>query len=119
MKPKQPTKGDCIMNIIGNFKLDGENYTGSIQTLPFTGPVTLEPVKERINDDTPDYRMFTVPGRQRGKVHLAGAWKARSQQAGKEYLNLTIDEPSFPAPIYCRLIQFEGQEDYSLVWSRS
>jgi uncharacterized protein (DUF736 family) len=106
------------MNIIGNFKQDGENYTGSIQTLPFTGPVTLERVKERINDDTPDYRMFTVPGRQRGKVQVAAAWKSRSE-AGNDYLNVTIDEPSFAAPIYCRLIQFQGQEDFSLIWSRS
>ena len=106
------------MNIIGNFTKNGETYHGSIQTLPFSGPVTLEPVKERINEDTPAFRMFSVPGRQRGRVQLAAAWKNVSE-GGKEYLNVTLDEPSFPAPIFCRLIQLEGREDYSLIWSRS
>lgn len=107
------------MNIIGNFTKDGENYKGTIQTLPFTGPVTLEAVKEKITEDTPDYRMFSVAARGRGRVQVAAAWNARAVTSGKEYINVTIDEPSFPAPIYCRLIQLEGHEGYSLIWSRS
>ena len=106
------------MNIIGNFIKDGENYSGGVQTLPFTGPVTLEPVKEKISEDTPDYRMFTVPVRQRSRVQIGAAWKKISE-GGKEYLGLSLDEPSFPAPIFCRLIQLDGHEGYSLIWSRS
>lgn len=106
------------MNIIGNFTKDNENYKGNIQTLPYSGPVTIEPVKEPFNGNPPDYRMFTVPGRQRGRVQIGAAWKERSE-AGNDYLAVSLDEPSFPARIYCRLIQLEGQEAYSLIWSRS
>jgi uncharacterized protein (DUF736 family) len=110
-------KGNHIMSIIGNFTRDGENYPGIIQTLAFSGPVTLEPVKER-SENGPDFVAFTVPGRQRGRVEIGSARRQRSE-AGNEYLNVKLDEPSFPAPIFCRLIQLEGQEGYSLIWSRS
>jgi uncharacterized protein (DUF736 family) len=104
------------MNIIGSFTLDGENYSGAIQTLPFSGPVTLEPVKDKASENTPDFRAFTT--RARGRVQVGAAWKERSE-AGNAYLAVRLDEPSFPNPIFCRLIQLEGQEGHSLVWSRS
>lgn len=106
------------MSIIGNFTFDGENYPGVIQTLAFSGPVILEAVKEKSNENSPDYLVFTLPGRHRGKVEIGAARKGRSE-AGNEYLNVKLDEPSFPAPIFCRLVQLDGQEGYSLIWSRS
>jgi len=106
------------MNIIGNFTKDGENYHGSINTLPFSGAVTLEAVKEKPTENTPDFRFFTTRGRNNGRIQIGAAWKERSE-AGKEYLGVRLDEPSFPAPISCRLIQLEGQEGFSLIWSRS
>jgi len=106
------------MSIIGNFTYDGENYTGIVQTLAFSGAVVLEAVKEKTNENGPDYLAFTMPGRSRGRVEIGSARKQRSE-AGKDYLNVKLDEPSFPAPIFCRLIQLEGQEGYSLIWSRS
>jgi uncharacterized protein (DUF736 family) len=106
------------MNIIGNFTKDADNYTGIVHTLPFSGAVTFEVVKERISENTPDLRVYTNPNRQRGRVQIGAAWKERSE-AGKEYLGVRLDEPSFPAPIFCRLIQLEGEEGYSLIWSRS
>jgi len=106
------------MNIIGNFTLDGETYSGTIQTLPFSGQVTLEPVTEKVSENTPDFRAFTARARQHGRVQIGAAWKERSE-AGNTYLAVRLDEPSFSAPIYCRLIQLEGQAGHSLIWSRS
>jgi len=106
------------MNIIGNFTQDGEGYTGTINTLPFTGAVTIEPVREKVSQNTPDFRAFTTRARQHGRVQIGAAWKERSE-AGNTYLAMRLDEPSFSAPIFCRLIQLEGQEGHSLIWSRA
>ncbi len=106
------------MNIIGKFTKDGEGYDGFVQTLSFSGPVKLEPVKDKASANTPDFRAFTTRARQTGRVQIGAAWKERSE-AGKHYLAVRFDEPSFPAPIVCRLIQLEGDDDHSLIWSRS
>ena len=104
------------MNIIGNFTQDGENYTGFINTLAFAGKATIEPVTQKVSENYPDLRIFT--SRPLGKAQIGAAWKERSE-SGKPYLAVRLDDPSFTAPIYCRLIQLEGQEGYSLIWSRS
>ncbi|HUA24338.1 MAG TPA: DUF736 family protein, partial [Steroidobacteraceae bacterium] len=45
------------------------------------------------------------------------AWKKISQ-AERPYLSVTLDDPSFPATIYARLI--EGEDGtHHLIWSRS
>jgi uncharacterized protein (DUF736 family) len=106
------------MNIIGNFTQDGEVFTGSIQTLAFSGPVTLEPVVEKVSENSPDLRMYTTRTRSNGRVQIGAGWKERSE-GGKPYIGVRLDDPSFPAPISCRLIQLDGQDGYSLIWSRS
>lgn len=106
------------MHIIGTFTLQGEIYSGSVQTLPFSGPVTLEPVKDKPSDNFPDFQAFTTATRKHGRVQIGRAYKERSE-AGNSYLAVRLDEPSFQAPIFCRLIQLDGQEGFSLIWSRS
>lgn len=107
------------MNIIGTFTKNGETYSGTIHTLPFSGAATLEPVKDKPTDrNFPDFQVFTTPTRKHGRVQIGRAYKERSE-AGNEYLAVRLDEPSFPAPIFCRLIQLEGEESHSLIWSRS
>ena len=102
------------MNTIGTFKKDSETYTGSINILQFRGTATIEPVSEKRSAESPDFRVFGGKNR----VEIGAAWKERSE-AGKDYLGARLDEPSFPAPVFCRLVQFEGEQDYRLVWSRS
>lgn len=45
------------------------------------------------------------------------AWKKVSQ-AERPYLSVTLDDPSFPATIYVRLIE-EEDGTHNLIWSRS
>lgn len=106
------------MNIIGNFTQEGETFTGSIQTLAFSGPATLEPVLEKVSENSPDYRMYTTRTRFNGRVQIGAGWKERSE-GGNPYVAVRLDDPSFSAPIFCRLVQLEGQEGHSLIWSRS
>jgi len=105
------------MNIIGNFTPEGDGYSGFLRTLAFNGPVTLEAVKEKANENAPDFRAYAARTRHQ-RVQIGAAWKERSE-SGNAYLSVRLDDPSFPAPIFCRLIQLEGQEGYSLIWSRS
>ena len=41
-----------------------------------------------------------------------------SNDSGREYLGLKLDDPSFAAPIYANLFDDEDGEGYSLIWSR-
>ena len=45
------------------------------------------------------------------------AWK-KTSEAGREYISVTLDDPSFPATVYARLIEGEGGT-HDLIWSRS
>ena len=48
---------------------------------------------------------------------IGAAWK-KTSEAGREYLSVSIDDPSFPATVYARLIENEdGTHDP--IWSRS
>ena len=102
------------MKTIGTFKQDGERYTGTINILNFSGAVTIEPVTEKNSEGSPDCRIFGG----RSRVEIGVAWKERSER-GNTYLSVRLDEPSFPAPVLCRLVQFEGEEGFRLIWSRS
>ena len=48
---------------------------------------------------------------------IGAAWK-KTSEAGRGYLSVTLDDPSFPATVYARLIEgVNGTHD--LIWSRS
>ena len=55
-----------------------------------------------------------------GAPHNAGfgaAWRKTSNE-GREYLSVKLDDPSFPPPIYASLVEVEGEDGLSLIWSR-
>ena len=35
-----------------------------------------------------------------------------------EYLSVKLDDPSFAAPIYASLVRGEGDNSFTLIWSR-
>ena len=53
----------------------------------------------------------------RKKATKRAAWK-KTSEAGREYLSVSIDDPSFPATVYARLIEGENGT-HDLIWSRS
>ena len=64
------------------------------------------------SDNAPDYRI--VAG---NSLEIGAAWKKISK-ADRPYLSVTLDDPSFPATIYARLV--EGEEGvHNLIWTRS
>lgn len=96
------------MTTIGTFKPQGEGFTGYIKTLTLDAGVGIEPAA-KASDKSPDYRVAT------GGIEIGAAWKKTSAE-GKTYLSLRLDDPSFTAPISCRLV--EGDDGHRLIWSR-
>lgn len=100
------------MATIGNFTVSGNGFVGVVKTLAL-GTVKAKVVPaERASDKAPDYRIFAGP------IEFGAAWKKKSQDTGREYLSVKLDDPSFAAPIYATLVEVEGEEGYSLIWSR-
>jgi hypothetical protein len=61
--------------------------------------------------EAPDFRL------QAAGHDIGAAWK-KTSEAGREYISVTLDDPSFPATVYARLI--EGEDGtHDLIWSRS
>ncbi|WP_426127950.1 DUF736 domain-containing protein [Pararhizobium sp. PWRC1-1] len=98
------------MATIGSFTASGNGFNGTIKTLNLNVKATVRAV-ERTTEKGPDFRILA------GNVEFGAAWKKTSNE-GRDYLSVKLDDPSFPAPIYATLIEVEGEEGLSLIWSR-
>ncbi len=102
------------MATIGNFKRDDNGqFVGAIKTLTLNVKTVTFREVEKEDDDSdkaPDFRIYA------GATELGAAWK-RVSSAGRDYLSVKLDDPSFPAPIYASLVEIE--DGHSLIWSRS
>jgi uncharacterized protein (DUF736 family) len=101
------------MSIIGSFKATENGFTGSIETLTLKAQVTIEPVEHKSNDKAPDFRFFT-----KSRFELGAAWENSSPDTGAQYLSVKLDDPSFAAPIHCRLVKSGAEQGHSLLWDR-
>lgn len=100
------------MATIGTFtRQDKGGYTGAIRTLSFNAKVQIIPDPTKTKPGQPDYRVYSA------KVELGAAWK-KTSEAGRDYLSVSIDDPSFAQPLNAALIEAEEPDGYNLVWSR-
>ena len=99
---------------IGSFKRNEDGIiSGQIRTLRFSTAARFVPVADKTSESSPDFRVF-APNR----VELGAAWKKVSD-AGTAYLSVSLDDPSFPAPVYAALIPTEADPNrFNLAWSR-
>lgn len=102
------------MAIIGNFKAEKNGFTGIINTLILNCPVIFEPAKRKSSEKAPDFRVFATDTR----AEFGAAWETISRETGAHYLSVKLDDPSFPAPIQCRLLKTGAEQGYSLLWDR-
>ena len=100
------------MATIGTFTAQGDGYTGSIKTLTLNVKQATLRKAEKDNDKAPDFRIFA------GRTEFGAAWKKTARETDREYLSVKLDDPSFPAPIYASLVKIEGDEGFTLIWSR-
>jgi uncharacterized protein (DUF736 family) len=99
-----------IMATIGTFTKSENGFSGQIKTVTLNVKAKLAPA-EKENDKAPDYRIFS------GQTELGAAWK-KTSNAGREYLSVKLDDPTFPAPVFASLVAVEGGDGYALIWSR-
>ena len=100
------------MATIGSFTSTDNGFTGSIRTLTLNVKARFQRV-DNPSDKGPHYRIYAA-----GNVELGAAWQKRSEQTDRDYLSVKLDDPSFPAPIYASLVKIEGDEGFTLIWSR-
>jgi uncharacterized protein (DUF736 family) len=81
-----------------------------VKTLTLNVKARIAPV-EKTNDKAPDFRIYA------GRTEFGAAWRKTSNE-GREYLSVKLDDPSFPSPIYASLVELEGEDGLSLIWSR-
>lgn len=99
------------MTTIGTFTKTGTGFGGTLRTLTLDVKAKLVAL-DKTNDNAPDYRLIVA-----GNYEVGAAWKKISQ-ADRPYLSITLDDPSFPATVYARLI--EGEDGvHTLIWSRT
>jgi uncharacterized protein (DUF736 family) len=101
------------MAVIGEFTKTEDGFSGTIRTLGFTSRARILPVN-KTNDKAPAWRVYA------GAVEIGAGWDQTPRGGGSAYVSLSIDAPSFDAPIRARLVAAEhkGKDDYELVWSR-
>ena len=99
------------MASIGTFTTTATGFSGAIKTLTLNVKARLERI-ENPSEKGPHFRIFS------GAVELGAAWEKHSEQSGRDYLSVKLDDPSFPAPIYATLVEVEGEEGLQLIWSR-
>ncbi|MGB3068942.1 MAG: DUF736 domain-containing protein [Ottowia sp.] len=96
---------------IGTFTAEKDGFTGQLRTLTLNVKVKLVPNDKGENENASDIRL------QAAGHDIGAAWKKISE-AGRPYVSVSLDDPSFPATVYARLIENEdGTHD--LIWSRS
>ena len=105
--------GEVTIPGFGSFKKsENGDYVGAVKTLTLNVKARITPV-EKSNDKAPEFRIYAV----RGEIEFGAAWRKTSNEA-REYLSVKLDDPSFPIPIYASLVEVEGEDGLSLIWSR-
>ena len=101
------------MATIGTFKKTGSNeFTGDIVTLSVQAKVVRIVADTRsTGENAPSHRVLV------GRAEIGAAWSKKSE-AGRAYLGLKLDDPSFNSPIYANLYDDDDGEGYSLIWTR-
>jgi uncharacterized protein (DUF736 family) len=100
---------ETSMTTIGTFTRDGDGFTGSIATLAIKTKAAIRPA-EKATEKGPDYRVYA------GGVEIGAAW-SKTSAGDKHFLSIKLDDPSFAAAIFCRLVA-GNDGTHSLVWSR-
>ena len=98
------------MATIGTFTKSENGFSGQIKTVTLNVKAKFAPA-EKDNDKAPDYRIYA------GATEFGAAWK-KTSNAGRDYVSVKLDDPSFPAPIFASLVAVEGKDEFVLIWSR-
>jgi len=98
---------------IGWFKKSDNEFQGEIVTLGVqTKNVRIVPEASRTSGNAPSHRVLV------GRIEIGAGWAKRSNE-GRDYISVKLDDPSFNAPIYANLFGDDGDDGFTLIWSRA
>jgi uncharacterized protein (DUF736 family) len=102
---------------IGEFRAQGDGYSGRLVTLGIDVALTIVPAARSDVKNAPDYRVHADEDADGPEV--GAGWKRTGEKAGA-YLAIVIDDPQFPRPIRANLFRpvIEG-EPHLLLWQRN
>jgi len=99
------------MATIGTFTEKDGKLFGKIQTLSINSSLTILPNENQSSPEAPTYRVFA------GRTEVGAAWAKTSENSGRTYYSVRLDDPAFPAPFFASLVEQE-EGGYALIWSR-
>lgn len=103
--------------IIGNFIHNSniDTYSGEIMSLTiYLTSVIIRP-NDKESYKEPDYRVLQQFNDD--EVELGAAWK-RTSDRGRDFLSITLDDPTLPAALSAALFHSDEGERATLVWQR-
>lgn len=99
------------MRTIGEFDLRGNSFVGQIHFIGQNVELVFWP-REKKGEFSPDFDIYK-------ESYLVGSdWRRRTLDTGKDYLSVKLDDPTFVAPIYARLLDKDAHGKFALVWQR-
>ncbi|HTM82188.1 DUF736 domain-containing protein [Asticcacaulis sp.] len=100
---------------IGQFTRLRGIFTGTIRTLTFDRHIVLVPTNQADVQGQPHY---TIHLKDADGPEVGVAWKKTGDRAG-EYVSLSLDDPTLPAPIRANLFQRDAdKKEWVLIWKR-
>jgi len=100
------------MPVIGTFTPVKDGYTGSITTLTLNAKVSILRNAGKQGRNAPDFLIMA------GTVEVGAAWRRTNHSSTKAYLNVKLDDPLLPEPIWGALLG-DGEDGVArLLWRR-
>jgi len=101
--------------IIGRFAENDGRLIGHIRTLFFrSDKVVFEPTPDSSGGNAPAFRVYSGD-----EIELGAAWRNAGKETGQIYYDVKLDDPTFAAPVRCRLAQAKSGDGFVLVWERA
>ena len=106
---------------IGSLLPESEGFKGKLRTLSHKLRLELHPNEEKRAEGSPDFIVYADEGGD--LVEIGAAWlrtvQARGGNNGRRFLSITLDDPSFPAPL--NVAAFAPDSDglpWLITWNR-
>ncbi len=102
------------MACIGDLSKQDGSFIGQLRMLSISTKIRIVPIDTKGNAKAPDWHVLTGVA---GGAEIGAAW-SKTNRAGRSYLSVKLDDPSFPAPAWARLMEVDGGGLWELIWSR-
>jgi uncharacterized protein (DUF736 family) len=101
--------------ILGRFAQNplSDVFIGHIRTLFYkSDKVSFEPLASD-NPKAPSHRIYTGD-----EIELGAAWTRTNKTDGSVYYDVKLDDPTFAAPVFARLVPAKDGKGYMMIWER-